>query len=344
MMSAASDVPVAPALRRRELQRRRGLLIGLGLLIVLSTSPVVGHHLVGAVDWLPASLKHLGAFCMVALHMLLAPVHSLFHWLLGAGLIVATVDRIRALWRARSALRGVTVRPSRPGDGIYEAALLAGVAPAFVRTLGAVSIPAFTAGLLRPRIYVEADLPDRLTREELAAVLTHESVHRTRRDPLRLTAFRFLATLLFWIPALRRVADDLADEAEIEADSIAAARFPLDLASALVAMAGGSSPRQSTGSIVRFEPFDLLERRVKRLSGLEPPIASRVSRRSLLGAAAVLAAAWGSGVMVLHPLPTASPGHAVTSHCMHHEGGPITHLFCRGAVWRWGDDRCPHSA
>lgn len=343
MPASSSDSVLTTTLRRRELHRRRTLLIGLAVLIVLSTSPVLGHHVVKAVDWLPASRQHLGVFCLVSLHLLLVPVHGLFHWLLGLGFVLAVLDRSRAVWRARAVLRGVTTSPIQPGDGLYEAATLAGVSPDCIQTLRSGTVPAFTAGLLRPRIYVAADLPSRLTVEEMAAVLTHESVHRNRRDPLRLSACRFLATLLFWIPALRRVADDLADDFEIEADSIAAARFPLDLASALVTLAGGPSPRATIDGIVGFESADLLERRVRRLAGFEPPIHSRVSRRSIVGAVIVLAAAWGSGVMVLHPLPDATSNFVGPVHCDQHSGGPLTHLFCRGAVWRWGDDRCPHS-
>ena len=330
------------ALLRRELRRRRWLLVGLALLIVLSTSPVLGHHVVGAVDWLPVTLQHAGAFCLVALHLLLAPLHGLFHWLLGAGFVLALADRVRAMRNAKASIRSLPVSTPSQGDGVYEAAQLAGLPAHAIRTVAGAPVPAFTAGLFRPRVYVSADLASRLSREELAAVLAHEAAHLARRDPLRLFAFRFLAHLLFWIPALRRVADDLADEAEIEADTVAAARFPLDLASALVALAGGPSPRQTIGSIVPFQSFDLLERRVKRLAGLEPPIVTRVSRWSIAGAAMVLAAAWGSGVMVLHPLPGSAPGDAVDSHCMHHTGSPVTHFFCRGASWHWTDTPCPH--
>jgi Zn-dependent protease with chaperone function len=334
-----TDVEVARTQRRRERRHGRWLLIGLSSLIVLSTSPVLGHHVVGAVDWLPATLQHAGNLCLVALHMLLAPVHSLFHWLLGAGLVLASVDRARAIRKLRAQIRDLPASVPGPGDGVWEAARLAGLPPQAVRKVTALPIPAFTAGLVRPKVYVSADLPSRLSTEELAAVLAHEGAHRARRDPLRLSALRFLAHLLFWIPALRRVADDLADEAEIEADTAAARRFPLDLASALVALAGGPSARQTVGGGVPFQSYDLLERRVKRLAGVEAPIASRVSRRSIVGAAAVLMAAWVSGVMVLHPLPEGS-----AAHCTHHAGHPATHLFCRGITWRWSDSRCPHSA
>lgn len=342
MVDGTLQGTVETALRLRELQRRRWLLVGLALLIVLSTSPVLGHHVVGAVDWLPVTLQHFGALCLVAAHLLLAPVHGLFHWLLGAGLLFAIWDRMRALRHLRSTLHHLSVSAPSAGDGVFEAAQLAGLPPETVRKVSGTPVPAFTVGLFRPKIFVSSDLAGRLSRRELAAVLAHEGAHRERRDPLRLFAFRFLAQLLFWIPALRRVADDLADEAEIEADTAAAARFPLDLASALVTLAGGPRSQHEMDGIVPFQSFDLLERRVKRLAGLEPPIASHVSRRSILGAAAVLAAAWGSGVMVLHPLPGSVGGQGIASHCMHHEGGPVSHLFCRGIGWQWMDSPCPH--
>lgn len=331
------------AVRPRELVRRRWLLLAMALLILLSTSPVVGHHVVQAVDWLPMSMQHLGALCMVSLHLLLAPVHGVFHLLLLTGVVLAVVDRLRAVARARRALRGAEVRHLQPGDGVFEAAEQAGVSPASVRLIHGSPVPAFTAGLLTPRIYITDDLPHRLRLDEVSAVLAHEDVHRARRDPLRLSAWRFLAVLLFWLPALRRVADDLADEAEIEADSQAARRYPLELASALLALAGG--PRVATASEiggVGLHSYDLLPRRIQRLAGLEPLAVSHVSRGSLASAALVLLLAWSSGVMVLHPLPAGPQLADAHSHCMHHSGGPLSHLFCRGVAWRWHDGRCPH--
>ncbi|MEO6398474.1 MAG: hypothetical protein ABIP13_08400 [Tepidiformaceae bacterium] len=44
---------------------------------------------------------------------------------------------------------------------------------------------AFTAGLLRPRVYLGADLLASLQPREIEAVLLHERHHRTRYDPLR---------------------------------------------------------------------------------------------------------------------------------------------------------------
>ena len=107
-----------------------------------------------------------------------------------------------------------------------------------MRVVSGLPTPAFTVGWLRPRVYVDAALAGLLTADELAAVLAHEEAHVARRDPLRLSALRFLACTLFFLPALRRLAADAADEAEIAADDraagLAGAGAPLALASAIV--------------------------------------------------------------------------------------------------------------
>ena len=338
------DSVIDAGILRREVVRRRRLLGAMALLFVLSTSPVVGHHLVRAADWLPASLQHFGPLCMVSLHLLLVPLHSAFHWLLLAGLLFAVIDRVLALLNLRWVLGRVDFASPRVGDGTYAAARIAGVEPRHLRTAPALAIPAFTAGVWSPRIYLSSDLAKTLTTEELAAVITHEEAHRVRRDPLRLSALRFLSSLLFWMPALRRIADDLADEAEIDADTVAAARFPLALASAMVAMARGGGPAHDDGlrSAVRFQAVDLLERRIERLAGVSRGASSRVSRRSLALAGVALVAAWTSGVMVLHPLPAPGTPHAISAHCNTHASSPFSHLFCRGWTWTGHDSACPH--
>ena len=105
---------------------------------------------------------------------------------------------------------------------------------------------------------------------ELNAVLAHEQAHVVRRDPLRLAALRFLACTLFWLPALRRLADDVTDEAEIAADDIAAGDQPLVLASAILRVASWRDLRAGPLGAIGATGFtcrDLLERRIRRLAG-----------------------------------------------------------------------------
>ena len=354
---------LAATVSAREQARRRTLLLGVGTLIVFSTSPVFGHHLAARADVMLAGHDHIGNVCLIALHYLLAPVHQAFHALLLAGLAYALWDRVRAWSRLSRALRALEVRIPSSDDPIGAAAARVGLTPARVRVVDGLPNPAFTAGFWRPRVYLTASLPDVLDAPQLQAVLAHEQAHVARRDPLRLSMFRFLACTLFYIPALRRLADDLTDEAEIDADDAAVSHGePLALASAILVLAQWAPGHRFTTGIVpfptgaaagflRFEPFqrvDLLERRVRRLAGEEADVGTHITRRSLGAAGAVLVAVWASGLLMAHPLPAATVSDVGArgrgaSHCRHQGESALSHLFCLGWHSRPGGTPCPHT-
>ncbi len=161
-----------------------------------------------------------------------------------------------------------------------------------------------------------------------------------RRDPLRLSMLRFLSCMLFWMPVERRLADDIADEAEIRADDRASRDRPLELASAILALAQWVRPAATWHGGVGFDERDLLDRRVRRLAGEDVTPRSRVTRRSLLGASLLLAIAWTSGAAVAHPLPGEVTGQP--EHCEQHDTSAVRHLFCLGALVSWNHRDCPH--
>ncbi|MGH7574617.1 MAG: hypothetical protein ACREM1_05735 [Longimicrobiales bacterium] len=146
-----------------------------------------------------------------------------------------------------------------------------------------------------------------------------------------------LSCALFWLPAVRRLAADAADDSEIRADDHAARRDPLILASAILAL--GQSPetaRVSPGTA--FQQPDLFERRVRRLAGEIVAPRSHVNGKSIVGALGILLIAWTAGVLVTHPLPTAG-----RAHCDHHESSPFGHLFCLGLFEAVRPQDCPHT-
>lgn len=343
-------VPYRPAtLASREDRHRRAVLLGFAALIVLSMSPVFGHHVAQGMDTMLAGRDHLWALCLTALHHLMAPVHYLIHVLIVAGLAYSVWDRARAWLAVRRALAPLEAEAPRPGDLFWSAARAAGMDPGRLRVVSGLPNPAFTVGWVRPSVYVAAELADWLTPGELAAVLAHERAHVARRDPLRLSVLRFLGHVLFWIPALHRLAADVADEAEIAADDAAAAGRPLVLASAILALAHWrTSPALvsatvgvSTGFPVGFYRPDLLDRRIRRLAGEEPPVTSHVTRRSIVGAALALGLVWTSGVLMAHPLP--GEGRGVPGHCTHAGETAVSHLFCMGAPSGAPRAECPHA-
>lgn len=373
------EQPGAPAyltgqLRAREQSHRRAVLVGMAGLIVFSTSPVFGHHLARQADAFLGGRDHVLQLCLVALHLLLQPVHSAFHLLLLGGLAYAMWDRLRVARRLRGVLALLDWKRAIEGSALERSAQLAGLATIRLRVVDGLPSPAFTAGFWTPCVYVASELATMLDAEQLDAVIAHEAAHVRRRDPLRLSALRFLACTLFYLPALRRLADDAADEAEIAADDDAARQGslgdrPIVLASALVEIARHWPAFSEEGSrsslpfvgVVSVGGTDLLDRRVRRLLGAETVVRTHVTRRSLASAGAVLVMVWFSGLMMAHPLPTdvaadqgfmglelshsATQPHGVShdSHCDHRGAFALTHLFCLSGHAHKQGQPCPHA-
>lgn len=345
-----------------EARRRRTLIWGTTALSALSVAPVFAHHLERGRESALGSTSHIGEICLVALHQMLAPVHTLFHVVLLLGLLYAIYDRVVYGRRTRWTLSQLEATVPVPGDVWWGAATAAGVDPSILRIVCGLPNPAFTVGWLKPRIYLASTLALQLSPEELTAVLAHEGAHVANRDPLRLSAYRFLACLFFWIPAFRRMTDDVVDETEVRADDAAAASAagvrPLVLASALVSVASWVATTEARGTVtpsatsrllpgaVGFSRRDLLSRRVRRLAGEAPPVVTHVTRRSMVAAVAALALVWTSGLMVAHPLAAQHVGYtsAVASRsgssvgrspttvmdmdCTRHGGFALFHIFC----------------
>lgn len=338
----------APQLLERERTHRRTTLSGVALLLLFMTSPVFGHHIADPVSAWLAGRDHFLMLCVVALHELMEPVHRAFHILLAAGLAYAIFDRVRAVMRLRRTVRIIAPAAVGRGSAIFAAAEAAGVDPKHVRRTSAPGAPAFTTGLLRPVVYVSDRLASELSASELRAVIAHEDAHRRRRDPLRLTVWRFLGCALFFLPALRALVEDMADEAEIAADDAAASSAgvePLALASALIAIAERYRAGLPIPSAVGLLGRDLLDRRVRRLAGEPVPVASHLSRGKLVTALLVVAMAWISGVLVAHPMPPVARDPVATApgwenHCSWHRSSAFSHLFCRGLAV---GGPCPHA-
>ncbi len=351
---------LAPPMRDREQRHRRLVLGGVGALVLLSLSPIFGHHLSARVDAAVIGQDHLWGMCLIALHLLVAPIHTAFHALLVAGVAYAIWDRGRAWFRVRRALAWLPgLETAESHAGLDISIRRAGLTTRQVRVVDGLPNPAFTAGFLRPVVFICRTLAETLSTDELTAVLQHEARHVRRRDPLRLSLLRFLGCTLFWIPAFRRLAADVADETEIAADDAAARDNPLALASAILALAqwrdtsrrapsklmmGDVTGLVGTGSHRSAAAFDtLLERRIRRLAGESAPVATRLTRRSLLGAALTLGLVWSSGVIVAHPMPGMAHA-AAEAHCEHGNASAWSHLFClRDAVpTATGAVECPH--
>ena len=153
-------------------------------------------------------------------------------------------------------------------------------------------VEAFTAGWVRPQVYVSRGALETLRPDALAAVIEHEKCHARRRDPLRLAIAGGAAHALRWIPGVASVARRQRTVAELAADAYAVRRLghSAGLADALLA----ADDRDGHGAGV-------LPQRVDQLTG---ELRCDVSRTAVTAGLAVLALLAAVSVVML-----ASPAH-----------------------------------
>ena len=165
-----------------------------------------------------------------------------------------------------------------------------------VRVVHGATAAAFCAGWLRPRIYVSSAALDRLTREELRAVVAHEGHHADRRDPLRMLMARAAVRAL---PAVRGLTKRQALLLELAAD--AAAVRSLGSAGPLAgAMLAFDDDQSNAG--VEPERVDHLVGDTTRVTSIPPALLAVAG----LGAAGLVAIALSLLAVSSHPeLPLA---------------------------------------
>jgi Zn-dependent protease with chaperone function len=318
-----------PDVAREEHRRRLAICLSLAVLSLLAFGPVLSHLAPEHARAQISGYDHVGAVCLHVVHALLAPVHGLFHVLLGMGLCYATWDRVRAWTRQRALLRALPGASPAPDDTFGRAALVSGIDPRRLVVVDGLPTPALTVGLLAPRILVARAIAHQLTAPELVAVLAHEAAHLRRRDPLRVFLLRFLARTLFWLPVLERLSDAFLAETEVLADDHAARATTasetgrdgsLVLASALVSLAAAYGPHPVAEPAIGIHAVGapgLFARRVRRLAGEAVPVRVGIAPSSVLSAFVALVVVWLSILPVLHAVPEAAPG-VWSERCGHH--------------------------
>ena len=239
----------------------------LALLFVLDAVRFHGDVLVAAVEGLPRGELHERGVLLMSL--------ALFD-------LLALARALSCVWRGVSAHRRVVARMP-----VLERRELAGRAVAIVP--GARPL-AFCAGLLHPRVYVSAGALERLSEDELAAVVEHEAHHAARRDPLRILVARAIGEA-YSLSALPRREQALA---ELAADAAAVRRR-------------GAAPLAA--ALLAFDAAGIAPERVDRLAGASP--GDQVPRALVAGAGLVIAALLALIALAafLHPgfcLPLAS--------------------------------------
>ena len=283
--------------RASEVRHRWFVSAMIAVLVVASAIPTTGYVAQAAAPILEGCRVFLRQ-CALVLLSAGAPLRWIPIAALTAGVAYAIVDRLRLM---RDLSRFLATNPTRravPEEALGRLAREFGVESHLRVLVAHAGHPAFTAGLLRPRIYISAAVQQTLSAAELRAVFRHELHHHMRRDPLRFAVLRFAAKTFFWLPLIGLLAEDLMEESEITADDFAASSVdgsdPLDVASALVKLGRGHS-FAATPSI---GGFTLIERRVHRLLD-EPAHKKRAvpPRRSILVSIFALVIVWTTATL-----------------------------------------------
>lgn len=159
---------------------------------------------------------------------------------------------------------------------------------------------AFTAGLVRPCVYVSTAAVAGLGTDELEAVLLHERAHLRRWDPFRIALARLIASGLFFVPLAEELRRRFETAKELDADRevLATQHSVAPLAGALARLgAGRTLPAQQ----LAVGAWSCAAARIDQLEGVElqallPTTSARATWLSVLALAALLALALGQAV------------------------------------------------
>ena len=192
---------------------------------------------------------------------------------LAALALISIIGIALALWRGLCAWRATRRLASdwmRHGESIH---------------MREISIPAYrihhafpviaVVGVLRPRLFISAQVFESLTDEELSAALAHERAHLDVRDNLKRGLLRACRDVLTIVPCGRFLDRAWAEASEAAADERAAragSNVALSLASALVKIArlapAGVKPTMPAGSFFIGNAVGSIAWRVRRLTQL----------------------------------------------------------------------------
>lgn len=196
----------------------------------------------------------------------------LFFAIVGGG-TVAALWSILHQWRATQALIAHVQRSRDPTPDMVKAAAGRAKLGGRVDVVSGTEPFCFTYGMSAPRVAVSTALADRLTVDELVAVLAHERYHLRTRDPLKVVVGRALSRAYFFLPVLSSLQQRYLAGRELAADRRALRQTGRPaLVSALVKAASG--PHWSElGAAAAIAGDEHLELRVHQLeSGSEPPL------------------------------------------------------------------------
>lgn len=123
---------------------------------------------------------------------------------------------------------------------------------------------AFTYGFIYPQIVISTGIVQILDSDEVKAVLEHEYCHYKDKDPFKLSLYKCLTRLFFFLPVSQKILQRYVTQKELAADSFAIEQVGLKpIASALYKLMSYSSSMPF--STVHFQNGELQDVRIEFL-------------------------------------------------------------------------------
>jgi Zn-dependent protease with chaperone function len=228
---------------------------------------------------LPPALAALFVFALVVpAYILNEPAHTdetvgvklLFLAAASAAGVLLALKRVAATWWATRRLARAWMRRAEP-------VAVRGVFIPTFRIRHRFPVIA-VVGVMRPRLFIAAQVFDALNDDELAAALAHERRHVEARDNLKRALLQAGQDALLFVPVGRALARAWQRDSELAADEFAAsagAAAALNLASAIIKISrlipAGARPLLPAGAHLLGAEEDGLSRRVLNLLRLAAP-------------------------------------------------------------------------
>lgn len=217
----------------------------------------------------------------------LAPATA-FLGLIGASGVLGIRSLGAQLAASRRLARRIEAVSGVPPRGLVVAGASAGLDDR-LRLIESAESFSFTYGVLHPRVVVSRPLLESTTRDELAAVLTHERYHVRNFDPCKVVLARVVASAFFFLPALGQLEGRYLIGRELAADrravNICGRR---SLAGALLKVVRGPAWPE-LGMAAAIGGPELLGVRIAQLEARGELSAGRLTHRALLATAAAIA-------------------------------------------------------
>ncbi|MCP2520893.1 M56 family metallopeptidase [SCandidatus Aminicenantes bacterium Aminicenantia_JdfR_composite] len=213
---------------------------------------------------------HIIYFCKNILFNIVNSISNIFILILGFLFVFSFLKQLQNLFKEKKFINSLNlINNENKYKKIIKICL--SESPVFSKMINKINIfendlikLSFTAGLIKPKIYLSTGLIKSLDQDELKAVIYHEISHCQKRDPLRKFLINFISDFFLFLPISGFLKDYIISIQERKADKMASSFIhPLHLASALIKVAESKKNLYST--IWAFKHSSNLETRLKEL-------------------------------------------------------------------------------